>query len=109
MDEHRACSGPIRTYVEDRQLRQLRHIREGRTIDQIIKEECGKQGVAKVEIQGGSKRWTVSAVRARIALRGREDLGLSAAEIARHLGVNTSSITRAVEGAESRDHGKKHN
>jgi transposase len=31
------------------------------------------------------------------AVRSREALGLSTAEIARHLGVTTSSITRAIE------------
>ncbi len=32
-----------------------------------------------------------------IAYRSREELGLSAAEIARHTGVSTSGITRAIE------------
>jgi hypothetical protein len=31
------------------------------------------------------------------AVRSREELGLSAAEIARHLGVATWSVTRAIE------------
>jgi DNA-directed RNA polymerase specialized sigma24 family protein len=35
-------------------------------------------------------------VRIKIAQRSREELGLSGAEIARHLGVNTSSINRAL-------------
>jgi transcriptional regulator with XRE-family HTH domain len=33
-----------------------------------------------------------------IARRSRNELGLSGAEIARHLGVNTSSINRALAG-----------
>jgi DNA-binding XRE family transcriptional regulator len=35
-----------------------------------------------------------------IGLRSREELGLSAAEMARHLGVNTSGITSAIERVE---------
>ena len=48
---------------------------------------------------GGSRRRKVSKKRAHIALRCREEIGCSGAEIARHLGVNTTSIDRAVERA----------
>lgn len=37
----------------------------------------------------------MSEVRAVIAYRSKEELGFSDAEIARYLGVNTSSINRA--------------
>ncbi len=39
----------------------------------------------------------MSGIRAKIAYRSREELGLSAAEIARHSGVSTSGITKASE------------
>jgi len=52
------------------------------------------------ELESGSRRSMVSRTRAEIARRGMEELGLSAAEIARHLGVATSSITRAVAKAQ---------
>lgn len=38
----------------------------------------------------------MSAVRARIAKRGVDELGLSMAGIARHVGITTSSIAKAV-------------
>ncbi len=38
----------------------------------------------------------MSAVRARIAKRGVEELGLSLAEIARKVGVRTSSVARTI-------------
>jgi DNA-binding MarR family transcriptional regulator len=38
---------------------------------------------------------------------GREELGLNAAEMARHLGVNTSSITRAIDRAGKQGHKQK--
>lgn len=58
------------------------------------------------ELESGSRRRKVCVVRAAIGKRGLDELGLSMAEIARHVGVSTSSIARAVarleeEGRES--------
>jgi len=86
--------------AEHRQLRQLKVCRSGKTIAEIIDEECAKAKISPQEVKHGSRRIAVSRVRALIAYRSREELGLSAAEIARHLGVATSSITRAIEKTE---------
>ena len=86
--------------AEDRQLRQIKNKRAGRTIQMIIDEECRKMGINAEELKGGSKRRKVSGARSLIALRSRDELGLSSAEIARHVGVNTSSIIRSIERAE---------
>lgn len=86
--------------AEEKQLRQLKLKRAGRTIANVIAEECKKQKISASEIQSGIRRQKVSETRAAIALLGREELGLSAAEMARHLGVNTSSIVRAIERVE---------
>lgn len=86
--------------AEDRQVRQLRNKRAGRTIQMIIDEECRKGGVSPAELRGGSKRRKVSGVRSLIALRSRDELGQSSAEIARHVGINTSSVIRSIERAE---------
>jgi len=86
--------------VEERQLRQTKLRRRGKTIADIIEEECRKRGVNAQELVRGSRRRKVSHARAVIALRCREEIGCSGAEIARHLGVNTTSINRAVERAE---------
>jgi putative transposase len=86
--------------IEERELRQLKLKRAGRNIQNIIEEECRKQEISITELQRGIKRRKVSDTRAVIGLRSREELGLSAAEIARHVGVNTSGITRAIERAE---------
>jgi len=105
-DERILGSGDFVTGIlkeaEGRQLRQLKHKRSGKTIQKIVDDECKKQGVSPLELQGGNKRRKVSEARSRIALRSRDELGLSAAEIARHLGVNTSGITRAIERLEQR-------
>ncbi len=85
--------------VEERQLRQTKLRRRGKGINDIIREECRKRGVNERELIRGSRRRKVSQTRAVIALRCKEEVGCSGAEIARHLGVNTTSINRAVERA----------
>lgn len=89
--------------AEESQLRQMKARREGKTIQRIIEEECRKQDISIVELKGGGKRRKVSDTRARIAVRSRNELGLTAAGIARHVGVNTSAITRAIERMEKAD------
>jgi len=86
--------------VDERQRRQLRIRRTGQVIGDIIDEECGRASISREEVETGGRRGPVSRVRAMIAYRSREELGLNAAEIARHLGVSTSSITRALERLE---------
>ena len=71
-------------------------------IEEIMEEECSKGKVSRAELESGVRRRNVTAVREIIALRSARELGLAAAEIARHLGVNTSAITRAIERAARR-------
>lgn len=94
--------------AEERQLRQLKNKRAGLTIQGIIDKECRKGGISPVELQGGSRRLKVSDVRSLIGLRCRDELGLTSAEIARHVGINTSSIIRSIERAERRSADTKH-
>lgn len=82
--------------AEDRALRQLRIKRSGGSMPKLIADECRKGRVSRAELEAGSRRARVSEVRAAVAYRGMEELGLPASEIARHLGVGTSSITRAA-------------
>ena len=70
-------------------------MRRGKSIEVIIQKECGKRKVSEEEVRKGSRRDRVSEVRAVIALRSKEELGISGTEIARYVGVNTSSINRA--------------
>ena len=87
--------------AEDKSLRQLKVKRSALTLIKIIDQECRKGQISRIELERGSRRSKVSQTRAQIARRGMEELGLSAAEIARHLGVATSSITRAIEKMKS--------
>jgi REP element-mobilizing transposase RayT len=86
--------------TEERELWQLKLKRSGRTIQKIIDEECKKAGISPLELMQGVRRRTVSGLRAVVASRGRTELGLSSAEMARHLGVAASSISRLIERME---------
>jgi REP element-mobilizing transposase RayT len=86
--------------AEEKEIRQLKLRFSGKSITDIIKEECIKRQVSPKELKGGSRRNKVSQTRALIAYRSIEELGLSTAEIARHLGVATSTITRAIARGE---------
>jgi REP element-mobilizing transposase RayT len=88
--------------TEERELRQLKLKRSGRTIRKIIDEECKKEGISPQEVMNGVSRRAVSNLRASIAYRGRTELGLSSAEMARHLGVAASSISRLIARMEAR-------
>ncbi len=83
--------------TEERELRQLRLKRSGKTIQHIIEEECRKAKISPKEVMKGVRRRVVSRLRAVIASRGRTELGLSSAEMARHLGVAASSISRLAD------------
>ncbi|HWR72418.1 MAG TPA: hypothetical protein VN604_04575 [Nitrospirota bacterium] len=86
--------------TEERHLHQLKHKRSGKTLQKIIEEECRTIRISPLELRGGGKRREVSRTRAAIAKRGRDELGLSAAAIARQVGVSTSAITKAIERIE---------
>lgn len=88
--------------TEEKQLRQVKLRRGGLTLDRIVEQEIKKSQISVNELKAGSRRKVVSETRAKIAGRAVEELGLSCAEIARHLGVCTSSISRIVAKAAER-------
>jgi len=83
--------------AEERTRLQLKFRETGRTLTRIIEEECGGPHVSPQELRRGSRRRIVSRVRIKIAKRGLGELGFSLAEIARHVGVSTSGIARAIK------------
>ncbi len=82
--------------AEEKERRQLKIRRFGRRIEDIITEQSADFGISAAELRSGSRRRNVSRARAAIAKICTEELGITAAEIARHLGVNTSAITKAL-------------
>ena len=82
--------------AEEKQIRQFKIKRTGLTISGLIEKECKAARISEMELKNGSKRTLVRAVREKIARRCVEELGLTSAEIARNLGVCTSTVTRAL-------------
>jgi len=83
--------------AEEKIRLQLKFRQTGRTLTKIIEQECGGANVSPQELKTGSRRRIVSRVRIKIAKRGLDELGVSLAEIARHVGVSTSGIARAIK------------
>jgi len=74
-------------------------------IDQIIKKVCKEEGIEEEELRNGGKRRRVSQVRAKLSFQLSREMGIPLAEIARHVGVCTSAVAKAVESLDIR--GKK--
>jgi putative transposase len=83
--------------AEEKTLLQLKLRRVGKTLSKVVDQECDRSQISSKELKGGSRRRDVSALRIKIARRGLDELGLSLADIARHVGVSTSGIARAVK------------
>jgi REP element-mobilizing transposase RayT len=62
----------------------------------LIENYCGGSGISMQTLSGGSRLRHVSRVRRELALRLTEELGLSFAETARHLGVSTSAVAKIM-------------
>jgi REP element-mobilizing transposase RayT len=86
--------------TEENELRQLKLRLKGKSIKSIMEEECKGSKVNLIELKNGSRRKKVSFVRRKIACRSVEELGLSFAEIARNLGVDTSAISKIISKCE---------
>lgn len=87
--------------TEEKEARQMKFRLERKNIKGIIEAECEMSQVNPIELRNGSRREKVSSVRRKIAYRSLEELGLSCAEIARNLGVNTSAIAKIISNYEN--------
>lgn len=88
--------------ADNKVRRQLRVDERGRLVDRVISEICDEAEVEEGELRSGSRRRAVSRSRAEISYHLSHELGIPAAEIARHLGVCTSAIVKAIRKLESR-------
>jgi hypothetical protein len=68
-------------------------------IEQHIRELCKKEEVNIEELRSGSRRPKVSRLRRRLATDLLETHGAPLAEIARHVGVSTSAISKTIKRA----------
>jgi len=81
--------------TEEKKIRQLKW-KQPIPVGSMMEEECRRAGISSAELKKGSRRQPVSVLRTTIARRCIEEFGLSAAEVARQLGVSTSAILKAV-------------
>lgn len=65
-------------------------------IQAIVEARCREGGVQPLELQKGHRRQEVSEIRARIARQLVNELGVSLTEVARHLGVSASAISKIL-------------
>lgn len=61
-----------------------------------ILEACQRERISPEELRMGSRRRRISELRSRLAVRLVGRFGLSLADVARHLGVSTSGISKAL-------------
>jgi REP element-mobilizing transposase RayT len=65
-------------------------------IDRICRQVCDCHGVSPGELCSGSRRRPVVRARCTVAWIAVREIGYSGADVARHLGVSNSCITRSV-------------
>ena len=65
-------------------------------VRRLIEDTCLGKGIHRAELEGGSRRATVSQLRMELAHRILHEFGLPLAEIARQLGVSTSAISKII-------------
>jgi DNA-binding Lrp family transcriptional regulator len=82
---------------DKRLKRQLQWGGRKEPIERIIKKVCEEKGIEEEELRNGGKRRRVSQVRAKLSFQLSREMGIPLAEIARHVGVCTSAVAKAVQ------------
>ena len=93
--------GQILKEADRRMTSQLQLGGEKEPIDQVIKRLCKEGGVEEGELRNGGKRRKVSEIRGKISFHLSQEMGIPFAEIARHVGVCTSAVAKAVQTFEA--------
>ncbi len=83
--------------ADEKLTRQIRARKGMRSLSQIIKERCREIGVNEAELRMGSRRKAVSKVRREICRYLNREVGISMAEIARHVGIGTTGVAMAIK------------
>jgi predicted transcriptional regulator len=82
--------------ADDRVKKQLPENSQQKIIVRIMQEICDKREVNIKEIVSGSRRRFVSETRRIIACRLVKDHGIPLSEVARHIGVSTSAVSKMI-------------
>jgi hypothetical protein len=91
--------------VEEREAQTRRLRRSGLTIEDVISEVTKRYRLEREELVSGSRRHMISRARKDIAHIAVKKLGLTGAEVARHMGVSrsTQSVSAPSTGSGLRD------
>ena len=65
-------------------------------VEEMIQQICDQENINVLELKTGSRRRSVSRVRSQLALELVETHGIPLAEVARHVGVSTSAISKML-------------
>ena len=87
--------------AEERIRQQLAARRNQSGIGKAIKQVFRQAGVSARELRAGSRRRSVSKVRALLAQRLVSEFGLPLAEVARQLGVSVSAIAKSLRNLQT--------
>jgi putative transposase len=82
--------------ADERRRHCLSIIERVQTMKRIITERCEAEGIELGAVRGGSRAGPIPRLRSELASRLAGELGISYAEIARHLGVSTCAVTRML-------------
>jgi REP element-mobilizing transposase RayT len=82
--------------------RQFRPQERKNVIEELIRKVCHAERITEQELRLGGRRRRVSTARAKISYHLSHELGIPLAEIARHMGVCTSAVAKAVQNFESK-------
>ena len=82
--------------AEKRGERQQAARRQGGRIERVIAEGCRQNGVSLTELRSGSRHGALPAIRAALACKLIHDYGITAAEVARQVGISTSGVSKIL-------------
>ena len=82
--------------ADERLKHQFGRNKDQKEVAALIDQMCEEEQINVKELRMGSRRGRISQIRSEIAYKLFEHYGLPLAEIARHLGVSTSAISKAI-------------
>ena len=82
--------------AEAREKRQRAARRQAGRVERVIAERCKKSGASLTELRSGSRRGKLPMIRAELVMKLVEDFGVSAAEVARQVGISTSGVSKIL-------------
>jgi putative transposase len=82
--------------AEERIKQQFPLVERRKKIEEVIRTACQAEEITHEELQGGSRRGRIPAIRLQIAEELVKQSGVPMAEVARSLGVSISAISKAL-------------